>query len=108
MASEARRIGADFVGVISPIFGENGQTYRKDYPLNAVHAQVADAFRLAGIPVLDLAPEIGKLDTPVGRDTWHYSVEGNQVLASVLLDFLLKENLLPPLSTISSSTAEAP
>ncbi len=103
IAAETHKIGAVFVGVISPIFHANGQVYRDNYPLSEVHGQVADAFRSVGAHVLDLAPTFAKFPTtnkePAGFDILHYSVDGHQFVAAALLEFLLNERLLPDLGS---------
>jgi hypothetical protein len=98
IAAETRRIGADFVGVISPIMHRDGQAYRDNYPLDAVHVQIASAFRQFGAAVLDLAPEMSHLPESTqaaGIDMWHYSVIGNEFVASALSNFLDSSGFLP-------------
>ena len=101
MGSTARRLGARFVGVLSPHLwtGNDARRFRVDPPLSDVSAKVTSAFRAAGATVLDLAPAEAVYSRAtgvfLGIDSVHYREVGHRFVAVAMLDFLMRQSLIP-------------
>jgi lysophospholipase L1-like esterase len=108
IASRVRSLGGRLVAVISPLLSNRDEFRSGRYPLRKVHAKVAEAFQSRGAPVLDLVPALERFsrstDAEFAFDEFHYSVAGHQFVALTILDFLMKEQLIPHASATRVSS----
>lgn len=101
MAEVSGAIGAKFVGVIAPHLWSayDERRFSIDPLANAVAARVKSAFLAAGSSSLDLGPAIAGYSAStrawLGVDEVHFSETGHRFVALAVLDFLLKQKLVP-------------
>jgi lysophospholipase L1-like esterase len=98
IAATTERSGSRLAVVIAPML-LNHKDDRGAYGLALTHGRVRDVMQTNGAIVLDLAPAVmrasASTEARMEIDEWHFSARGHQLAALVMLDFLLRERLLP-------------
>lgn len=101
MGSAVRRMPARWVAAISPYLWKEGDRRRgaQEPALRETTTKIARALRTSGAAVLDLATPLSRVeassDVALSLDEVHYSAAGHTFAAVAVLDFLLRESLLP-------------